>query len=99
MRRTGRKAAPEVNDRRAVAERNHVDQLVLQRRVAVDGRVNGRMQGDDLIDAAHVVPEAVHEGRVLVEQRAEGGHVVVVPGALKREWRVFGSSHPDPPNM
>jgi hypothetical protein len=48
--RTGREAAPEVNDCRAIADGDHVDQLVLERGIAVDGCVDGRVQLDDFLD-------------------------------------------------
>lgn len=88
--RTGREAAPEVHDGHAFADRGHVDQLVVERGISVDGGVDRGMQFDDLRDAAHVVPEPVHEGRIVMEQCAEGRHVVVVPGGLKCWGCVFG---------
>ena len=75
-----------------IADRGHVDQLVLQRGVAVDGGVDGCVQPDDGPDAAHIVAEAIDEGRVVTEQCAQGRHVVAVPGGLERRQRVFGLS-------
>lgn len=37
----------------------------------------------------HVVPETIHEGRVIVKQAPEGGHVVRVPGGLERFRRIL----------
>jgi hypothetical protein len=90
---SGREAAPEVYDGRIVADGDHVDQLILERGIAVDGCVDGRMQLDDLIGAAHIVPEPIHECRILMEQCSERLHVVVVPSALKRVGCVFGLFH------
>lgn len=93
MGRANREPAPEVHDRRIVTDRDHVDQFVLQRGIAVDGCVDGCMQLDNRLDAAYVVPEPVYECRIFVEQCSEGLHVVTVPGGLKRVGRVFRLSH------
>ena len=90
MSRTDRESAPEVHDRRIVVDRGHVDQFVLQRGIAVDRCMDGRMQLDNRRDAAHVVAKPVHERGVFMEQRSEGLHVVAVPGGLKCVKRVFG---------
>lgn len=53
----------------------------------------GTMECDDLLDATHEVREPVRKGRVVMEERPKGRHIVAVPGGLKRPRRIFGSAH------
>jgi hypothetical protein len=91
MSRTDREAAPEVHDDRIVTDRNNVDQLVRQRRIAVNSCVDRRVEFDDGVNPAHVVPEAVHECRILVEQCSKSLYVMFIPTGLKRMERFFGT--------
>lgn len=50
----------------------------------------------DFFNAVNIVPEAIHERRVLMKQVTESIHVVTVPGGLERSgrlFRVYHSSH------
>ncbi len=48
------------------------------------------MEGDDLINAAHIVGEPIYERRVITKQGAERRHIMGVPCRLKRSRRIFG---------
>ena len=93
MRGAGRQATPEMDDRGSVGNVSDIDQLIFQRGVAIDCSVNGRVERHDLIDALDIVPEAIHERRVFLEQAAKSSHVVGVPGGLECTGRIFRSFH------
>jgi hypothetical protein len=82
-----------MNDRRSVRNVDDVDQLIFDRRVAIDRFVDGNVERHDLVDAPDIVPEAIHERRVSIKQAAECSHVVSIPGGLECTGRIFWSIH------
>jgi hypothetical protein len=90
---TGRQATPEMYDHHAVSNVSDINQLIFERRVAIDCFVNGNMERHDLIDALDIVPEAIYERRVFIEQGAESSHVVSVPSDLECIGRIFWFFH------
>jgi hypothetical protein len=88
--RTGAEAAPEMDDHSAVRDRRGIDQLVLERGISIDRLMDRLVEGDNLINPAYVVAEAVYEGRVLVEKSGKGRHVVRIPSGLKRRRHILG---------
>jgi hypothetical protein len=90
---TGRQATPEMYDHRSVSNVSDIDQFILQCGVAIDCLVNGSVERHDSIDASNKVSEAIYERRMFIEQVAESGHVVSVPGVLECTGRIFWSFH------
>jgi hypothetical protein len=66
---------------------------LLKSGVAIDRFAYRGVHRDDLIHTADIVSEAIDKGRVLMEQAAESGHVVTVPGALERCGGIFRLFH------
>lgn len=89
----GRQATPEMYDRRSVSNVGDIDQLVFQRGIAIDSFVNRRVECHDLIEALDIVPEAIYERRIFMEQTSESSHVVSVPSGLECTRRIFWSFH------
>ena len=81
--RAGRKATPEMNNRHRIAERDHIDQFILEIIISIDSLVNGSVKVDDFIEAAHVVPESIHECCVTVKRFPESLHIVSIPSGLE----------------
>ena len=90
---TDRKATPEMYNRRPIADRDHIDQIIFEIRIAIDRLVDGNVEVDDFFDAAHIVPEPIHECRVAVEQGSESLHVVSIPGGLECVGDILRSFH------
>src|SRR4051812_6792825 len=76
-------AAPEMENRRICADEGDIDQFIFQNGIAIDRLVDWGMHSDDGVYAPHVAAEPVYEGRVLMEQRSEAVHVMVVPCGLE----------------
>ena len=85
----GSKPTPEMNNHSSISDLGDIDQLIFERRVAIDRFVDWNVKRDDLISAPNVVPEAIHERRVFVKQGAERGHVVRVPCSLECTRSIF----------
>ncbi len=91
--RTDCKTTPEVYNRRPITDRDHIDQIIFEIRITIDRLVDGNVKVDDFLDAAHIVPEPIHECRVAMEQGSESLHVVSVPGGLECVGDILRSFH------
>ena len=82
-----------MNDCHSISNVGDIDQLILKYGVAINGFVNRDVEGHDLLNTKNIVPEAIHERRIAMEQAAESRHVVTVPGSLERGGCVFWRFH------
>jgi hypothetical protein len=89
-----RQATPEMYDYRAIRNLGDVDQLIVERSVAIDGFVDWNMERDNFIDAADIVAEAIYERRVFIEQGAQRSHVVSVPGGFECAGHILRPARP-----
>jgi hypothetical protein len=91
MSKAGSQSAPEMYHRYTLIQMIDIYQLIRQRGVAINGFVNGSMERHDFIDTSNIVSKTIHECGPFSKQAAKRGHVVGVPGRLKRCGYVFGS--------
>lgn len=89
----GRKAAPEMYDHHSIRNLGDIDQLVIERRVAIDGFMDRNVERHNLIDASDIVPEAIYERRVFIKQTAKRRHVMSIPCGLECSGRILGPVH------
>ena len=85
--------APAVNHRSIVAKSDRSNDLILHGGIGVDCLVNRRMEGDDLVNATHIVTEAVDERGVLAEERSKCRHLVTIPCFLELLSHFLRSFH------
>ncbi len=93
MRFSDRETAPAVDHRGIIAESYRRNNLILHRGIAVDGLVDRRMEGDNFLNAAHVVTKAVDKRGVLAKERSKCGHIVAIPRFLELVSYFLGSFH------
>jgi hypothetical protein len=44
------------------------------------------VKGNNLMNHAHIVAEAIYQSCIVIEEGGEGRHVMDVPSGLKRVW-------------
>ena len=80
---SGSEATPEMHNRCLAAQDIDINQLILQPGITVNGRVDGRMQSDNVIGSAYIMTEPIHKCGIVVKECAERGHVVIIPGGFE----------------